>query len=59
MRGKGIGRQLMDVVRNDAIAERIQELQWQTPEWNVDAQRFYVRLGASMLRKARFALQVR
>lgn len=58
MRGHGIGRELMDAVRAEAIAQDIRELQWQTPEWNVDAQRFYTRLGATMQRKARFTLRV-
>ncbi|HEU4653481.1 MAG TPA: GNAT family N-acetyltransferase [Steroidobacteraceae bacterium] len=55
-RGSGIGRRLMDEVREEASRTGVSELQWQTPEWNVDAQRFYSRLGASMQLKARFTL---
>jgi GNAT superfamily N-acetyltransferase len=56
MRGVGIGRELMRAVCGEAVARGIREVQWQTPEWNVDAQRFYARLGATMQRKARFSL---
>jgi GNAT superfamily N-acetyltransferase len=58
LRGHGIGRQLMDAVCKEALDHGVRELQWQTPEWNLDAQRFYARLGASMQLKARFTLQV-
>lgn len=58
MRRAGIGRELMRVVSTEAREQGVMELQWQTPEWNVDAQRFYARLGASMQLKARFTLAV-
>lgn len=59
LRGAGIGRELVRAVRAEAIERGIRELQWQTPDWNVDAQRFYARLGASMQRKARFTLEMK
>lgn len=59
LRGTGIGRELMRAACTEAFEQGICELQWQTPDWNIDAQRFYSRLGASMQRKARFTLQVR
>jgi ribosomal protein S18 acetylase RimI-like enzyme len=59
LRGTGIGRELMRAVCTDAFEQDIRELQWQTPDWNVDAQRFYSRLGASMQRKARFTLEMK
>jgi GNAT superfamily N-acetyltransferase len=58
MRGHGIGQDLMQAVCKEATEQNISELQWQTPDWNVDAQRFYARLGASMQLKARFTLQI-
>ena len=58
MRGVGIGRKLMNFVCAEAREQGIHELQWQTPDWNVDAQRFYARLGASVQLKARFTLHV-
>jgi len=35
----------------------VPEIQWQTPDWNENAARFYLREGASMLPKARFTLR--
>jgi GNAT superfamily N-acetyltransferase len=58
LRGHGIGRSLVQAICAEASERNIGELQWQTPEWNVGAQRFYSRLGASMQLKARFALAV-
>jgi GNAT superfamily N-acetyltransferase len=55
-RGQGIGRLLLDVVIEHAAVLNIRTLQWQTPDWNVDAQRFYARLGASAAGKVRFTL---
>ncbi|MGY0233788.1 N-acetyltransferase family protein [Longispora urticae] len=51
-RGGGWGRRLFDEVA--ALADG--ELQWQTPEWNTDAQRFYARLGARSAPKVRYTL---
>jgi GNAT superfamily N-acetyltransferase len=58
MRGHGIGQRLIQAVCKEAMEQNIGALQWQTPDWNVDAQRFYARLGASMQLKARFTLQI-
>jgi GNAT superfamily N-acetyltransferase len=58
LRGLGLGRHLMQSVCTEAAERNIMELQWQTPQWNGDAQRFYSRLGASMQLKARFTLKV-
>lgn len=56
-RGHGLGRLLLDAVIAHADARNIAEVQWQTPDWNVDAQRFYARLGASTANKMRFTLK--
>jgi GNAT superfamily N-acetyltransferase len=57
-RGHAIGRSLIDAVIAHAAALDIVEVQWQTPDWNVDAQRFYARLGASAANKVRYTLKV-
>jgi len=56
-RGGGIGAALLNAVRAHAAAFGMSEIQWQTPDWNKDAARFYLREGASMLAKARFTLR--
>lgn len=55
-RARGIGRLLFEAVDRFARAREIRELQWQTPHWNVAAQRFYERLGARGAAKVRFSL---
>lgn len=56
VRGRGAGSLLMDAVTTDARAAGAGELQWQTPEWNDGAIRFYRRTGAREAAKARFTL---
>lgn len=56
-RGQGIGARLMDALRGFASAAGVTEIQWQTPDWNVDAARFYRRLGAVESMKRRFYLR--
>lgn len=55
-RNHGIGPLLMAEVRALGVALGCVNLQWQTPEWNQGAIRFYRRLGATDLPKARFTL---
>ena len=55
-RNFGIGRKLMQHVANNAKAEGIKQIQWQTPDWNEAAIRFYERQGAQHSNKARFTL---
>jgi GNAT superfamily N-acetyltransferase len=57
-RGDGIGRWLVDAVCRAARELEIDELQWQTPDWNIAAQRFYSRLGAQARAKTRFTLRL-
>ena len=57
-RGTGIGAELLSTARSFAASQGITELQWQTPEGDEDAQRFYVREGASAARRIRFHLAV-
>ncbi len=58
-RGLGIGARLLAAVRAHAAERELAEIQWQTPDWNEDAIRFYRREGASFLPKARFFLSAR
>ncbi|WP_033351281.1 GNAT family N-acetyltransferase [Kitasatospora aureofaciens] len=55
-RGEGWGRALLTAVRDAAAALGAAELQWQTPDWNTDAVRFYHRAGARGRPKVRFSL---
>ncbi|GAA1359564.1 GNAT family N-acetyltransferase [Catellatospora chokoriensis] len=52
-RGRGLGRGLLDAVIAEAGDD---EIQWQTPVWNTDAQRFYERFGAHPAPKVRYTL---
>ncbi|MBD0695474.1 GNAT family N-acetyltransferase [Streptomyces sp. CBMA123] len=57
-RGEGWGHALLAAVRTAAAAGGATQLQWQTPDWNTDAIRFYHRAGAHGRSKLRFALPV-
>lgn len=57
-RGTGAGTQLLGAVRMFAVLLGIVELQWQTPEWNAPAERFYMKQGATVTGKRRFRLGV-
>lgn len=58
-RGLGVGAKLLAAVRTHAAERQLAEIQWQTPDGNEDAIRFYCREGASFLPKARFFLPVK
>jgi len=55
-RSQGIGRRLLEAVVAFARSQGCPEVQWQTPHWNEDAQRFYRRTGAAQSQKVRFVL---
>ncbi|MFF3623909.1 GNAT family N-acetyltransferase [Streptomyces sp. NPDC002467] len=55
-RGHGLGAALMDAVRGLARELGLGHVEWQTPEWNEGAIRFYDRLGATGRPKRRYAL---
>ncbi|QDQ26251.1 GNAT family N-acetyltransferase [Chitinimonas arctica] len=57
-RNRRIGERLMAELQTFGRQLRYAALQWQTPDWNHDAIRFYRRLGASQLVKARFRLAI-
>lgn len=55
-RGRGLGARLLHAVIAAARAQDIDELQWQTPDWNAPAIAFYRRFGARGSAKMRFTL---
>lgn len=55
-RGKTIGKQLFDHVGRLANDAAIKRMEWQTPAWNEDAIRFYIREGAFGRAKMRFSI---
>ena len=57
-RGLGLGRQLMEKVKEYALGENCIEIQWQTPIFNKNAIDFYKRLGAVSKSKERFFLDL-
>lgn len=57
-RGNSLGKQLFDHALRFARDLEVSEIQWQTPEWNHGAIRFYERLGAKHSAKRRFKLNV-
>lgn len=54
IRGYGVGEKMMNIIRNEAIRLGYNEVQWQTPETNENAIKFYERIGAYRKRKERF-----
>jgi len=57
-RGAGVGGMLLAAVRQLASDLGLDEVQWQTPDWNDGAVRFYDRTGAVKRGKYRYVLAV-
>jgi len=57
-RSKGIGAALMDRIKEEAKKQNCTLIQWQTPDFNVRAIKFYKRIGGAALQKERFFLEV-
>jgi GNAT superfamily N-acetyltransferase len=57
-RGSGIGEQLLRAVLAAGRRFGVVNVQWQTPDWNHDAMRFYERFGAVAFAKVRFHLSL-
>lgn len=55
-RNKGLGKQLMKAIAQQALEMGVTRMQWQTPSFNVDAVRFYDRLGPVKKEKYRLFL---
>jgi len=56
-RGRGIGEQLMDRIKQETKNLGCSLIQWQTPEFNTRAIKFYQRIGATSKSKERFFLE--
>ncbi|MFF4368134.1 GNAT family N-acetyltransferase [Streptomyces sp. NPDC001594] len=57
-RGHGLGAALMEAVAGLARERGLGHVEWQTPDWNEGAIRFYDRLGADGRAKRRYAWPV-
>ena len=49
VRGRGIGRAMMQEVARTAVARGCERFEWSVLDWNEGAQRFYRSIGARML----------
>ncbi len=54
IRGFGIGEKMMEEVKAYAESENCKAIQWQTPDFNHRAIKFYKRIGATAKTKERF-----
>lgn len=57
-RGFGIGEQLIDRIKSESLKLDCRLMQWQTPNFNSAAIRFYDRIGAVFKTKERFFLDL-
>jgi GNAT superfamily N-acetyltransferase len=57
-RGNGVGAGLLATIVRFAREQGHAEVQWQTPHWNRDAKRFYLREGAIGEPKIRFVREI-
>ena len=56
-RSRGIGAQLTDEIKTEARKSDCRLIQWQTPDFNERAIKFYKRIGATSKSKERFFLE--
>lgn len=57
-RGFGIGQKLFDNIEEEAKKMNIKEIQWQTPNFNTRAIKFYNRTGGQSKSKERYFLKI-
>ncbi len=57
-RNQGLGSEVMSMIYEIAQARECINIQWQTPDFNKGAIRFYQRLGATPFAKVRFIWQM-
>ena len=50
-RGRGIGKQFMAKLKEKAIEEKCGRMEWVVLDWNINAIRFYEKLGARELKE--------
>ena len=56
--GFGIGEKLIDRIKIEGIKNQCTHIQWQTPDFNKRAMKFYNRIGAESKTKERYFLKV-
>ena len=57
-RGMGIGEKLVDRIKTEGLSFACNAIQWQTPNFNTRAMKFYSRIGAISKSKERFSLHI-
>lgn len=57
-RGFGLGEQLVEKIKEEGKKLSCNLVQWQTPDFNVRAIKFYKRIGATSKNKERFYLKI-
>lgn len=58
LRGKGLGKQLMNIIKKYAQSLGCSQVQWQTPVFNERAIQFYQKLGAESKTKERYTWEI-
>lgn len=54
MRGQNIGTLIFNIITEYASKRSVEEIEWQTPDWNINAQCFYDSVGAVLSGKRRY-----
>ena len=57
-RGFGIGEKLIDRIKEEGAILNCKHIQWQTPDFNTRAMKFYDRIGAKSKSKERYFLDI-
>lgn len=57
-RGYGIGEKLMEQIKRETQNLCCKLIQWQTPEFNTRAMKFYDRIGGNAKTKERYSLNI-
>ena len=57
-RGYGLGEKLIDCIKQEGRALNCNHIQWQTPDFNTRAMKFYDRIGARSKSKERYFLDI-
>lgn len=57
-RGFGTGVKLMDRIKQESVKLNCELIQWQTPDFNLRAIKFYDRIGGVSKRKERYFLKI-
>jgi GNAT superfamily N-acetyltransferase len=57
-RSQGTGKKLLETVLDFARSKGCVNVQWQTPVWNIEAQKFYAQFGVTQHSKERFILSL-